>query len=47
MKMQRNRLEEDKYKNLPDPVYSNTTSEGKSVRETLVEYIDINLPDKY
>eukprot|EP00795_Rhopilema_esculentum_P005726 gene5727-10980_t len=41
--MQQNRLEEDKYKNLPDPVYSNTTSEGESVRETLVEHIDINL----
>ncbi len=29
--IQRNRLEGDKYKTLPDPVYLNTTSEGESV----------------
>ncbi len=38
---------EDKHKNFPDPVYSNTTSEGELVRRTLIEHIKINLPDRY
>ena len=45
--IQRNRLEEETYKNLPDPIYSNTASEGESIRKTLVEYMEINLPDRY
>ena len=39
--MRRNQIEEEKYKSIPDPVYSCASGEGVVVRETLTSYIDI------
>ncbi len=43
----RNMAEETAHQNVPDPVYSSTTGEGETVRDTLVQYIYTNLPDNY
>lgn len=43
----RNIMEENTYRNVPDPVYSCTTGEGETVRDTLTKFVQINLPDSY
>ena len=35
------------HKNIPDPVNSGTTGEGEAIRETLTQYIHINMPHNY
>ena len=43
----RHRLEEQNNINLPDPIYSNNTSEGEYIRSILTNYIQEHLPDGY
>ena len=42
-----NREESNKYRDIPDPIYSGTTNEGKNIRDTLTMYVKHNLPDNY
>ena len=45
--MECNCSEDNTHKNIPDPIYSCTTGEGKLVRKTLTSYVQINVPDNY
>ena len=45
--MEWNKSEDILHKNIPDPVYSGTTGEGEAIRETLTQYIQINMPHNY
>ena len=45
--MEWNKSEDILHKNIPDPVYSGTTREGEAIRETLTQYIHINMPHNY
>ena len=45
MQIERNKAEEEKLKNIPDPVYSYGNGEGEFVRTVLTSYIHDNLPD--
>ena len=45
MQILRNKAEEEKLKNFPDPVYSYDNGEGEFVRSVLTSYINDNLPD--
>ena len=42
-----NMRDTDLYKNIPDPIYSGTLSEGQNIRNILTKYIKQNLPDEY
>ena len=42
-----NRQEEEYYRNLPDPIFSATSNEGKEIRDILTKYINCSLPDNY
>ena len=39
--------EDGAHKNILDPVYSGTTKEGETVRDTKTDYILTNMPDYY
>ena len=45
MQIERSKAEEEKLKNIPDPVYSYGNGEGEFVRSVLTSYIHDNLPD--
>ena len=45
MQIVRNKAEEEKLKNFPDPVYFYNNGEGEFVRSVLTSYINDNLPD--
>ena len=44
--IERNQHDEAMHKNIPDPVYSGDTGEGEMIRQTLTDYIKLNMPDK-
>ena len=44
--IERNQHDEVMHKNIPDPVYSGDTGEGEMIRQTLTDYIKLNMPDK-
>ena len=45
--VQKHLHDEEMHKNIPDPVFSGSTSEGQNIRSILTEYINNNLPDNY
>ena len=45
--IERNRQDETMHKNIPDPVYSGDSGEGEMIRQTLTEYIKLNMPENY
>ena len=45
--IEKNRADADIFSNIPDPIYSGTTTEGQEIRDLLTSYISQNLPDSY